>query len=81
MLSRVESEESIPGDCAVVLSEPKADADSIRCGIVLEGSVPTSSGACTLFIDSLGVDSGQPLWREGTVATGAAGAESVNHRS
>jgi hypothetical protein len=55
VLSWVHSGEDRPDDCVVVLREPKADGDSIRYAIdVLEGSVPTSSGACTLFIDPLG---------------------------
>jgi hypothetical protein len=54
VLSWVDSGENRPEDCVVVLREPKADGDSIRYAFdLLEGSVPTSSGPCTLFIDPL----------------------------
>jgi hypothetical protein len=44
-----------PEDCVVVLKDPECESDSIRYTIdVLEGSVPQTSGACTLFIDPLG---------------------------
>jgi hypothetical protein len=55
VLSWVDSGDARPEDCVVVLKEPKAEGDSIRYTIdLLEGSVPASSGACTLFIDPLG---------------------------
>jgi hypothetical protein len=55
VLSWVGTSENRPDDCVVVLTEPKAEGDSIHYAIeVLEGSVPASSGACTLFIDPLG---------------------------
>jgi hypothetical protein len=42
-------------DCVVVLKDPQAGDGSIRYGFdLLEGSVPTASGPCTLFIDPLG---------------------------
>ncbi len=55
VLSYIDAGENRPEDCVVVLSDPKADTDSIRYSYqLLEGSVPQSSGACTLFIDPLG---------------------------
>ena len=44
-----------PDDCVVVLRDPQVDGDSMSYAIeVLEGAVPVSTGACTLFIDPLG---------------------------
>ncbi|MGO8859248.1 MAG: hypothetical protein ACLQRH_00540 [Acidimicrobiales bacterium] len=55
VLSYVDPGDDRPEDCVVVLRDPKVDSDSIRYSIdLLEGSVPESSGACTLFIDPLG---------------------------
>ena len=55
VLSFIDVGDNRPEDCVVVLSDPKIDAYSIRYSYQpLEGSVPQSSGACTLFIDPLG---------------------------
>ena len=55
VLSFIDRGENRPEDCVVVLSNPKIDTDSVRYSYQpLEGSVPQSSGACTLFIDPLG---------------------------
>jgi len=55
VLSYVDPGDDRPEDCVVVLSDPKVEGDSLRYSIkLLEGSVPQSSGACTLFIDPLG---------------------------
>ncbi len=55
VLSYVDAGDNRPEDCVVVLSDPKIGADSIRYSCqLLEGSLPQSSGACTLFIDPLG---------------------------
>ncbi len=55
VLSYIDAGDNRPEDCVVVLSEPKADTDSIRYSYqLLEGSLSQSSGACTLFIDPLG---------------------------
>ena len=55
VLSYIDSGDDRPEDCVVVLRDPKVDDDSIQYSIEqLEGSVPQSSGACTLFIDPLG---------------------------
>ena len=55
VLSYIDTGDNPPEDCVVVLSDPKIDTDSIRYSYqLLEGSVPQSSGACTLFIDPLG---------------------------
>ena len=55
VLSYIDAGVNRPEDCVVTLSDPKIDTDSIRYSFQpLEGSVPQSSGACTLFIDPLG---------------------------
>jgi hypothetical protein len=55
VLSFVGTGEDIPDDCVVVLRDPEDLEESIRYSIeVLEGTVPASTGACTLFIDPLG---------------------------
>ena len=55
VLSWVDLGDDRPEDCVVVLSNPQAEADSLSYSIdILEGSVPESCGACTLFIDPLG---------------------------
>jgi hypothetical protein len=55
VLSFVEEGDDRPDDCVVVLRDPRSNGESIRYAIdVLEGSVPASTGACTLFIDPLG---------------------------
>jgi hypothetical protein len=55
VLSFVDPGGDLPQDCVAVLSHPRLEETSICYSIeVLEGSVPTSSGACTLFIDPLG---------------------------
>ena len=56
VLSYVDLGDDRPEDCVVVLGDPKIESDSIHYSIeLLEGSVPPSSGACTLFIDPLGL--------------------------
>jgi len=55
VLSFVDPGEDLPEECVVVLRDPQAEGDDLHYAIeVLEGSVPASSGACTLFIDPLG---------------------------
>jgi hypothetical protein len=55
VLSFVDTGEDMPEDCVVVLRDPEDLEDSIRYSIeVLEGAVPASTGACTLFIDPVG---------------------------
>jgi len=55
VLSFVEPGDDVPEECVVVLTDPQAEGDSLRYSIaVLEGTVPASSGPCTLFIDPLG---------------------------
>ena len=55
VLSYIDAGDNRPEDCVVVLSDPKIGTDSIRYSYqLLEGSVPQSSAACTLFIDPLG---------------------------
>jgi hypothetical protein len=55
VLSWLDAGDDRPEDCVVVLKDPQAVGDTIRYSIdVLEGSMPESSGPCTLFIDPLG---------------------------
>ena len=55
VLSYIDAGDDRPEDCVVVLGDPKIGVDSIGYKYqLLEGSVPESSGACTLFIDPLG---------------------------
>jgi hypothetical protein len=55
VLSFVDVGDDRPDDCVVVLRDPRSDGDSVSYAIeILEGSVPDSTGACTLFIDPLG---------------------------
>jgi hypothetical protein len=55
VLSFVGTGEDIPDDCVVVLRDAEDLDESIRYSIeVLEGTMPASTGACTLFIDPLG---------------------------
>ncbi len=55
VLSYIDPGDDRPEDCVLVLRDPKVDSDSIQYSIdQLEGLVPQSSGACTLFIDPLG---------------------------
>jgi hypothetical protein len=55
VLSFIDAGNDRPEDCVVVLRDPRAEGDSISYSIeVLDGSVPDSTGPCTLFIDPLG---------------------------
>ncbi len=55
VLSFVDAGGDRPEECVVVLRNPRSDDESVTYSIdVLEGSVPDSSGSCTLFIDPLG---------------------------
>ncbi len=55
MLSFVEPGADTPGDVVVVLHDPAIGEDSITYAVeVLDGKLPASAGACTLFIDPLG---------------------------
>jgi hypothetical protein len=55
VLSFVDAGGDRPDECVVILRNPRSEDDSVSYDIeVLEGSVPQSSGSCTLFIDPLG---------------------------
>ncbi|HEY4992861.1 MAG TPA: hypothetical protein VII33_12340 [Nakamurella sp.] len=55
VLSYIDTGADIPTDAVVILRDPVAGNGSLTYSIeVLEGSVPTESGAVTLFIDPLG---------------------------
>jgi hypothetical protein len=55
VLSFVDAGGDRPEECVVVLKSPRSDDESVSYSIdVLEGSLPQSSGSCTLFIDPLG---------------------------
>ena len=55
VLSYIDTGADIPTDAVVILRDPVAGNGSLTYAIeVLEGSVPTESGAVTLFIDPLG---------------------------
>jgi hypothetical protein len=44
-----------PDDVVVVIREPRMDGDTLTYAVdVLDGSLPPSSGPCSLFIDPLG---------------------------
>ncbi|HEU4784179.1 MAG TPA: hypothetical protein VFS83_12630 [Ktedonobacterales bacterium] len=51
----LESDDTTPEDATVVLRNPQMAGDSLTYNIeVLEGTLPTSAGACSLFIDPIG---------------------------
>ena len=55
VLSFVELGADTPSDVVVVLRDPSIGDDSITYAVeVLDGELPRSAGACTLFIDPLG---------------------------
>jgi hypothetical protein len=55
VLSYVDAGATAPSDAVVVLRDPVASGTSLTYSIeVLDGVVPTESGAVTLFIDPLG---------------------------
>ena len=54
VLSYVGMGDDIPSDAVVVLRDPVVSGSSLSCIEVLDGAVPATSGAVTLFIDPLG---------------------------
>ena len=55
VLSYVDSGEDTPSDAVVVLREPVLTGSSLSYSIeVLDGTVPSTSGAVTLFVDPIG---------------------------
>ncbi len=55
VFSFIEPGETMPEGVVVVLRDPHLDGDTLQYSVdVLEGSVPTSAGPCTVFIDPYG---------------------------
>jgi hypothetical protein len=55
VLAFLDGNEADPKDAVVVLREPRIDGNAMTYSIdILEGKIPTSSGACSLFIDPFG---------------------------
>jgi hypothetical protein len=55
VVSFLEDEAGAPEDAVVVLREPWLDGDTLTYSVeVLDGTLPASSGPCTLFIDVFG---------------------------
>ena len=55
VLSFLESDDTAPEDAVVVIRDPRLEGDSLAYDIeLLEGSLPSGSVACSLFIDPFG---------------------------
>jgi hypothetical protein len=55
VLAFIQPGETVPGDAVVVIREPRIEDGQLSYGIeVLEGTVPSTGGPVTLFIDPLG---------------------------
>ena len=55
VLSFAEPGDRLPTDAVVVIQDPRLDGDVLSYSIkVLDGSVPSATGACALFIDPFG---------------------------
>jgi len=55
VITFLEGGDATPEDATVVLRNPQLAGDSLTYNIqVLEGTLPTSAGACSLFIDPIG---------------------------
>ena len=55
VLSFAEPGDRLPEDAVVVIQDPHLDGDALTYQIkLLDGSVPTSTGPCALFIDPFG---------------------------
>ncbi len=55
VLSFAEPGDRPPEDAVVVLQDPRLDGDQLRYTIkVLDGTVPSATGSCALFIDPFG---------------------------
>jgi hypothetical protein len=56
VLSFVPTDGEMPREAVVVLRDPSVSDDSVSYAIdVLDGGVPAEGGACTLFVDPLGM--------------------------
>jgi hypothetical protein len=52
VLSFLDLDSAPPGDVSLVLSDPRLEDDELTYSVeVLDGILPSSSGACSLFID------------------------------
>ena len=55
VLSFAEPGDRTPEDAVVVIQDPRLDGDALTYSIkLLDGSVPTATGPCALFIDPFG---------------------------
>jgi hypothetical protein len=55
VITFMESGDTVPEDATIVLRNPHLTGDALTYNIeVLEGTLPTSAGACSLFIDPIG---------------------------
>ena len=55
VLSYAEPAERLPEDAVVVIQDPHLDGDALTYSIkLLDGTVPTATGPCALFIDPFG---------------------------
>ncbi len=55
VLSFAEPGDRLPEDAVVVIDDPQLDGDVLSYGIkLLDGSVPSATGPCALFIDPFG---------------------------
>jgi hypothetical protein len=55
VISFLEAGDHIPEEATVVLRDPELSGDSLTYNVeVLEGSLPTQAGPCSLFIDPIG---------------------------
>jgi hypothetical protein len=52
VLSFLDLDSAPPGDVSLVLSNPRLEVDELRYSVeVVDGILPSASGACSLFID------------------------------
>ncbi len=55
VLSFAEPGDRLPEDAVVVIQDPRLDGDALTYSIkLLDGTVPTATGPCALFIDPFG---------------------------
>jgi hypothetical protein len=55
VLSFAEPGDRLPGDAVVVIQDPQLAGDTLTYSVeLLDGTMPTATGACALFIDPFG---------------------------
>ena len=55
VLAFVDEGEAMPSDAVITITDPQLDGDDLSYAMtVLEGELPASASACTLFIDPFG---------------------------